>query len=195
MNLKKFRPLLLFGLALVLLLSATRAAFAQSDLVRFTVNNKSDKVFTLRLTGPETLYLVIDPNSAEVFTPKRGEYTFTMFSCGAYADGELDLTSIKTMIVPACGSGGPAKDTDQKIDASDTIKLVKITLENKVTNSAMVVVMTGPGTYVFSLKAGQKANYTIPRGDYTVTYYACSSSATRVFTAKANKTLSLSCPK
>ena len=192
MNLKKFRPLLLFGLALVLLLSATRAAFAQSDLVRFTVNNKSDKVFTLRLTGPETLYLVIDPNSAEVFTPKRGEYTFTMFSCGAYADGELDLTSIKTMIVPACGSGGPAKDTDQKNDASDTIKLVKITLENKVTNSAMVVVMTGPGTYVFSLKAGQKANYTIPRGDYTVTYYACNSSATRAFTAKANKTLSLS---
>ena len=195
MNLKKFRPLLLFGLALVLLLSATRAAFAQSDLVRFTINNKSDKVFTLRLTGPETLYLVIDPNSAEVFTPKRGEYTFTMFSCGAYADGELDLTSIKTMVVPACGSGGPEKDTDQKIDASDTIKLVKITLENKVTNSAMVVVMTGPGTYVFSLKAGEKANYTIPRGDYTVTYYACSSSATRAFTAKANKTLSLSCLK
>lgn len=192
--LKKYRSIAFIGLVLVLLISATSVAFAKSERVKFTVENDSDKVFTLRLTGPESLYLVIEPNTAEVFTPLRGVYTMTMYSCGAYANANLDLTTVKKMVVPECGSQGPDK-SDSKIDASDTIKLVKVTIHNKSTTSNMVVVMTGPGTYVFSFKAGEKANYTIPRGDYTVTYYACNSSATRAFTAKANKLLELSCPK
>jgi len=193
---KNYLPILLIFLALVVFVSALPGlASAQSEKVKFTVNNKSNKVFTLQLSGPQTLYLVVDPNSAEVYTPLRGKYTFTMFSCGVYADGDLDLTTIKTMVVPACGSAGPEKDSDQKIDASDTIKIVKITIENDATNSSMVVVMTGPGTYVFSLKAGQKQNVTIPRGDYNVTYYACNGVDTRSFSAKANKILELSCPK
>lgn len=192
--LKKYRSIAFIGLVLILLVSATSVAFAKSERVKFTVENNSDKVFTLRLTGPEGLYLVVDANSTEVFTPLRGVYDMTMYSCGAYANDDLDLTTIKTMVVPECGSQGPDK-SDTKIDASDTIKLVKVTIQNKSTTSNMVVVMTGPGTFVFSFKAGEKANYTIPRGDYNVTYYACSSSATRTFTAKANKLLELSCPK
>ena len=195
MNLKKLRPVLLLTLVLVLLISATGAAFAKSERVRFTINNKSDKIFSLQMAGPETLYLVVQPNSVGVFTPLRGAYSYTMFSCGAYANNNIDLSTMKTMVVPECGSGGPSSKSENKVDASDTIKLVKVTVENKATNSVMVVIFTGPGTYVFSLKAGQKANYTVPRGVYNVTYYACSASATRTFEAKANKTLSLSCPK
>ncbi|NUM45832.1 MAG: hypothetical protein HUU38_14100 [Anaerolineales bacterium] len=194
MNLKKYRSIIFMSLVLIFLISATGVAFAKSERVKFTVENNSNKVLTLRMTGPESLYLVVEAGETEVFTPLRGEYEITMFSCGAYADDELDLTTIKTLVVPACGSSGPPK-SDKKIDASDTIKLVKITIENDATNSTMVVVMTGPGTYVFSFKAGQKASYTVPRGDYKVTYYACNSSATRNFTAKANKVLELSCPK
>lgn len=191
---KKYRSIVFMGLVLILLLSATGVAFAKSERVKFTIENNSNKVFTLRLTGPENLYLVVEANSADVFTPLRGEYAMTMYSCGAYANDDLDLTTIKTMVVPECGSEGPP-ESDKKIDASDTIKLVKITIENDATNSTMVVVMTGPGTFVFSFKAGQKASYTVPRGDYKVTYYACNSSASRNFTAKANKILELSCPK
>lgn len=194
MNLKKYRSIIFLGLVLVLLISATSMAFAKSEQVKFTVENKSDKVFTLRMTGPENLYLVVEPETVKVFTPLRGLYDVTMFSCGAYADDEIDLTTVKIMVVPKCGSNGPDQ-SDKKIDASETIKLVKVTIENDATNSNMVVVMTGPGTFVFSFKAGQKASYTIPRGDYQVTYYACNSSATRTFSAKANKILELSCPK
>jgi hypothetical protein len=195
MNLKKFRPILLICLVFVILASALPGvAFALTEKVKFTIDNKSDKVFTLQMTGPETLYLVVEPDSAEVFTPLRGDYNFTMYSCGAYAVGEIDLNTIKTMIVPECGSNGPPSKSE-KVDASETIKLVKITIENDVTNSTMVVVLTGPGTFVFSLKAGQKQSYTIPRGDYTVTYYACNSSDTKTFTAAANKILELKCPK
>jgi hypothetical protein len=118
-----------------------------------------------------------------------------MFSCGAYAQGDLDLTTIKTMVVPACGSSGPPTKSSQKLDASDTIKLVKITIENDAPNSTMLVIMTGPGTFVFSLKTGEKHSYTIPRGEYAVKYYACNSIDTRVFNAKANKVMELGCPK
>jgi hypothetical protein len=117
-----------------------------------------------------------------------------MYSCGAYADDQLDLTTKKIMVVPECGSSGPPK-SDKKIDASDIIKLVKITIENDAPNSTMVMVMTGPGTFVFSFKSGQKASYTIPRGDYDVTYYACNKTGTRNFSAASNKILELQCPK
>ncbi|HNB54615.1 MAG TPA: hypothetical protein PK530_21890, partial [Anaerolineales bacterium] len=140
--LKKYRSIAFIGLVLILLVSATSVAFAKSERVKFTVENNSDKVFTLRLTGPEGLYLVVDANSTEVFTPLRGVYDMTMYSCGAYANDDLDLTTIKTMVVPECGSQGPDK-SDTKIDASDTIKLVKVTIQNKSTTSNMVVVMTG----------------------------------------------------
>jgi hypothetical protein len=196
MNLKKLHPILFVTLALIVLASTLpTTAFAKSEKVKFTVNNKSDKVFALWLTGPEYVYLVLEPDSAEVFTPLRGEYDFTMLSCGVYADGKIDLSTRKTMVVPECGSGGPKKTTGNKLDASDVIKLVKITVENNASNSNMVVVLTGPGSYVFSLKAGKDQSYTIPRGDYDVTYYACSSVGTRKFIAKANKVLELSCPK
>jgi len=196
MNPKKLRTILFITLVLALLVSALPGTvFAKSEKVRFTVNNKSDKVFSLWLTGPEFVYVVVDPDSAETFTPLRGEYKFTMLSCGAYADGELDLSTQKTMVVPECGSGGPTKTSGSKLDASDVIKLVKITIENNATNSNMVVVMTGPGTFVFSLKSGKDQSYTIPRGIYDVTYYACNKVGTRGFSARANKVLDLSCPK
>jgi hypothetical protein len=196
MKSNKLRSILFITLALTMLLSVLPGTvFAKSEKVRFTVNNKSEKVFTLWLTGPEYVYLVVQPDSAEVITPLRGEYKFTMFSCGAYADGDLDLTTRKTMVVPECGSGGPKKTTGSKLDASDVIKLVKITVENNATNSNMVVVLTGPGSYVFFLKAGKDQSYTVPRGDYDVTYYACNGVGTRMFSAKANKVLELSCPK
>ena len=195
-HLKNLRPVLLIALALVVLVSALPGlASAASDHVKFTVTNKSDKVFTLRLNGPELLYLVVEPGAKKTFTPLRGAYTFVMFSCGAYADGDLDLSTIKTMVVPECGSSGPENTTGKKIDASDTIKLVKITIDNNATSSNLLVILTGPGSYVFSLKTGQEQSYTVPRGEYTVTYYACSSVGTRSFTAKANKVLTLSCPK
>ena len=196
MNPKKLRSISLIALALVLLVSALPGAvFAKSEKVRFTVNNKSDKVFSLWLTGPEYVYIVVEPESAETLTPLRGEYSFTMFSCGAYADGDLDLSNQKTMVVPECGSGGPKKTSGSKLDASDVIKLVKITIENNASNSNMVVVMTGPGSFVFSLKTGKDQSYTIPRGVYDVTYYACNKVGTRGFSARANKILDLSCPK
>ena len=196
MNPKKLRSILLIALTLVLLVSELPGAvFAKSEKVRFTVNNKSDKTFSLWLTGPEYIYIVVDPDSAETYTPLRGEYKFTMFSCGAYADGDLDLSTLKTMVVPECGSGGPKKTSGSKLDASDVIKLVKITIENNASNSNMVVVMTGPGSFVFSLKTGKDQSYTIPRGDYDVTYYACNRVGTRAFSARANKVLELSCPK
>lgn len=188
------RMILVLVIIFMLAALVPATALAQTDRVRFTVQNKSDKVFTLWMTGPEYLYLVVEPKSTEVFTPLRGEYTFTMFSCGVYADSSINLSSQKKMIVPACGASGPEKKNDKTVDASDTIKLVKVTMKNATSSSNMVIILTGPSTYVFSLKAGQSHNYTIARGVYDVTYYACSGVGTREFSARAHKILELKCP-
>lgn len=184
-----------FSVMLFLAFFSTGSVFAKSDLIRFTVENKSNRVFTMRLEGPQFYYLVVGKDSAEVFTPKRGEYTYTMFSCGAYASGELDLSTQKKMVVPECGTNaGPQARAKNKIDVSKIIKLVKVTIEND-TNSNMLAVFTGPGTYVFSLKPGAEDDYTIPRGEYDITVYACGRVGPAKFVARANKTKTLGCPK
>ena len=66
---KYLRPALLIALALVVLFSTLPGiASAKSENVKFTVTNKSDKVFTLRLSGPELLYLVVEPGAKKTFT-------------------------------------------------------------------------------------------------------------------------------
>ena len=196
MKFKLSRKSIFILLVIALLVSALPGvAFAKSDRVRVTVTNKSDKVFSLWLTGPEYIYMTVDADSADIFTPLRGVYNYTMYSCGVYAYGEFDFTTQKKMIIPACGSAAPQKTGGDTIDVSETVKLVKVKMDNNVTNSNMVIVLTGPGTYVFSLKANEVKSYTIPRGEYNVTYYACGKSGTRMFVARANKVLELSCPK
>lgn len=184
----------LFAVVLLICLLIPTLAHAQSPRVKLTVQNKSNHAFSLWLTGPEYIYFTVEPESTAVFTPLRGVYSYWMFSCQTYAEGELDITKQKTMIVPPCGSASPQKSDDNTVDVSEIIKIVKVTMDNDATSSNMIIVLTGPGTFVFSLKAGEEKSYTIPRGEYNVTYYACGRSGTTTFTARADKILELVCP-
>jgi roadblock/LC7 domain-containing protein len=54
--------------------------------------------------------------------------------------------------------------------------------------------MTGPSTYVFTLKTDAKKNYSVAKGDYKVKVYACGGVFTRNFTADKNAKLKIICP-
>ena len=82
-----------------------QAVQAQEDLVRFTFVNKSDRLTSLRLYGNgQFYYFLLQPRETKVYTPVRGVYRMSFFSCGQYTNKELDLTKMYTLVVPACGT-------------------------------------------------------------------------------------------
>ncbi|HBX69189.1 MAG TPA: hypothetical protein DEH25_07360 [Chloroflexi bacterium] len=171
------------------------AQAGQPDLVGFTFVNKSDKLASLRLYGNDQFYyFLLKPGEAKYFTPVRGEYRMSFYSCGMYVNKTLDLTKQVKLVVPACGTVAYNGPTPPKvIDGGKIIKLVKVTLEN-ATDRYMKVVLTGPATYVFTFNKDQDKTYTISKGDYNYTVYGCGGSFTGTFYAYANKVFKFKCP-
>jgi hypothetical protein len=170
------------------------AAPAQAeDLVRLTIENRSNDYVTLRLTGPRFYYFSVKPGETRIFTPVRDVYDSTLYSCGVFTSDSMDLTKIQYIVVPACGTKGTKAEGATATDASAIIKLVKVTIENKA-ESSMVLILEGPGTYVFFLRAGEEKSYTIPKGEYDLTMYACWKIKKSKFYAYANKVQEYTCP-
>ena len=90
---------LFFTIALVLmallLLTSAVAAQEEADLVRLTIDNRTDQTVALGLTGVEegaAYYLVVGAGTERVFTVVRDEYTQTTVACGLSATGTVDIT-------------------------------------------------------------------------------------------------------
>jgi hypothetical protein len=118
----------------------------------------------------------------------------TFYSCGQYVNKELDLTKIKTLVVPSCGTVAyNSKPTAGVIDGGKILKLVKVTFENQ-TENYMKAILEGPATYVFSFGKDQEKTYTISKGEYTYTLYGCGGSFSGSFYASHNKVMKFKCP-
>ena len=169
----------------VILASMLLAAFfvpqqsvqAKSELVGFTFTNNSDRLASLRLYGNgQFYYFLLFPGESKYYTPVRGEYDMTFYSCGQYVNREIDLTKIKTLVVPACGTVA-----------------YNNTFENE-TDNYMKAILQGPATYVFSFAKDQEKTYTISKGEYTYTLYGCGGSFSKTFHATQDKVVTFKCP-
>jgi hypothetical protein len=204
-NRLSWRILLIVGISAVLLLTAAapfpvRATgttlLATSDLVRLTVDNRTEGTLSIILLGDDTVYrLIVGPGDIGMYTVQRGTYEKWVTACGTTVKEEdFEITRHTRMIMPICGANAnQAERSGSAIDLSDLIKIVPITIENN-SNTNMLAILVGPATYVFSLKKDAENDYTVARGTYSVKYYACGRSATRSFHADKNKVLELKCP-
>ena len=201
---KKHRSLqivVLFGIIATLLLTAVAPPPAQSvspgnqDLVRLTIKTKNTSPVSMKLEGPGYYYFTVQAESSAEFTVERGEYTATIYACGATTrDNDIDLSRQKTLVMPICGgNAGPVAQKVNKVDLSQYIKVVPVTLEND-SNTSMIMILTGPSTYVFSFKKGESKDFTIVRGEYDLKYYACGTYKTRTWYVHKGSELSLECP-
>jgi hypothetical protein len=187
--------LILTSILLAAFLVPQTSVNAKSELVGFTFVNKSDRLASLRLYGNgQFYYFLLFPGESKYYTPVRGEYDVTFYSCGQYVNKELDLTKKITLVVPQCGTvahnGIPPAGV---IDGGKIIKLVKVTFEND-TDRYMKVILEGPSTYVFTFNTDQEKTYTISKGDYDYTLYGCGGSFTGSFYAHHNKVMTFKCP-
>ncbi len=178
-------------------LAASAAKPAEAgDLVRLTVTNRTDKTLKIWLDGPAFYYLTVPAESTEVFTPQRGEYQYSYFACGITVRETLDLSSNLRLIQPICGSGNiPAAQENNTVDLGQVSRIVRVSFENK-TRGTIMLVLSGPATYVLTLAKDAKQEYTIRKGEYDVTMYAygCSLVTTTTFTARVNAKKTFKCP-
>ena len=150
---------------------------SQQTPVRLTIFNGSELPFSITLTGPGTYVLNVASGEERVFVMNRGVYSFEMMLCGVAAQGAMNVSKITTLTFKPCSN----------------VKLVQIAVENK-TGAGAAVTLSGPGSFVFSIPPGETRMFTIPRGDYALTYLACGTAVEGVFEARSHRTLSLTCP-
>ncbi len=170
-------------------------AYAQEDVVRLTINNNGDRDIWLQLDGPAYYYLHVRVGESKVYTPLRGVYDYTLYSCGTFVKGELDLTNQKTIEVPDCGMKAfyGAFDPTNTIDEGKMLNLVNVTFEND-TERFMLLILEGPSVYVFSFQPDEDKEYTIPMGYYHYTMYGCGSTYTGTMYARYHKVKEFACP-
>ena len=196
---KKQQIMIMITLAFVMIFAA--AAVPQADtqaaspLMRLIIENNSDQFVSLRLTGPANYYMSAVGGSTATYTPERGEYSYTLYSCGAYVHGEIDLTKhMVTYKVPPCGTKvftGPGATA--VVDGGRELRLVKVTFNNE-TDHNIVIVFSGTSSLAFFFYDGASKNYTIPKGDYSYEIYGCGPIRHGTMYAHANKVKDLTCP-
>jgi len=145
--------------------------------VRLTIWNGSELPFSIALNGPGTYVLNVSNGEERVFVVNRGAYSFDMMLCGVAAQGAMNLSKITTLKFKPCSNE----------------KLVQISVENK-TGAGAAVTFSGPGSFVFSIPSGESRTFTIPRGDYVLTRFACGAAGEGVFEARSHRILTLTCP-
>jgi hypothetical protein len=166
---KTLKVVLILSLLSIFLIAASPA---DTDLVRLTITNNSNDLVTLRMEGPSFYYLTVRSGETRIFTPKRGEYSARLYSCGVFVNKTMDLTVHQKILVPACGTKATTGDSSGTIDAGKLIKIVRVHFTNK-SDKNLVIILRGPGEFVFFIRSGETKTYTIPKGDYDVQQYGC----------------------
>jgi hypothetical protein len=191
------RSLALIGMLVVILLSAAAPVMtvrAEVDQVRLKVDNRNSKQITLQLNGPAYYYFKIAGEEKMTFAVNRGVYKYILTGCGMRTSGSLDLSVNKMLIMPVCGGSASNQTRDpNRIDLGKALKVVNVKIEN-LTEGNSQIVMTGPSTYVFTLKTDATKNVSLAKGEYLVKVYACGTVFSRKFTADKNAKLKIRCP-
>ncbi|MBC8332519.1 MAG: hypothetical protein H8E28_11110 [Anaerolineae bacterium] len=196
---------LVFLLTLVALVFAaivpqTNVLAQDADLVRLTINNKSERDIWYRLDAKEFgrydyYYFHIPAGEARYYTPVRGVYEYILYACGINVKGDLDLSTHKVINVPECGMKshyGP-QDQENIEDVGDQLRLVDVTLVND-SGRYMKLILEGPSVFVFQLFAEEEKEYTIPMGYYEITMYGCGGTHHLTFYARFHKVKEFTCP-
>lgn len=167
---------------------------AKSELVRLTVENRSSGSLYVWLTGPAVYYFEVKADETELFAVPRGEYSYRFRACGDTVSGTLDLNIQRKLVMPVCG-GRATSETNAAgtVDISEQIKIVEVSFENE-SDSRVLLIMTGPTTYVFTFEDDEEKDYTIAKGDYKVQVFACGGYGTRNFSAYKGRTMVIDCP-
>jgi hypothetical protein len=191
------RSLVLLGMLAVMLLTAAAPATtaqAQVDQVRLKVDNRNSKQIAIQLNGPVYYYFKIDGKEKMTFAVNRGVYKYILTGCGMRATGSLDLSVNKTLVMPVCGGSASNQTRDpNRIDLGKVLKVVNVKIEN-LTEGNSQIVMTGPSTYVFTLKTDASKNVSVAKGDYKVKVYGCGTVFTKNFTAEKDASWKIRCP-
>jgi hypothetical protein len=186
-------------LAAVLLLSALpmQALAATGDLVRFRVENRSDRSITVRLYSQDgserAYYMVIAAKTTKDMTPLAGTYDYRLSACGVMVKGQVDLSKNLNWIMPQCGDkGGPGTKAPNTQDVGKILKLVSIKLVNH-TGATMKIWLEGPFQYVFIIPNGGSKTVSILKGEYEWGHYACGPLDEGILHADMNKTRVFEC--
>ncbi len=153
------------------------ASGSKQGPIRLTIFNGSEFPFSITLTGPKTYIFNVVSGATREFVVDRGTYSFDMMLCRVGAQGAMNLNKTTTLTFKACSN----------------TKLVEVKLENK-TGTVSFVTLSGAGSFVFTIPAGETRTFTIPRGEYAVTRVVCGATVAGTFEARSHRTLVLTCP-
>ena len=118
MKTKRFFVTLMIALLAIFLLTSVAAAQEEADLVRLTVDNRTDQTVALGLTGVEegaAYYLVVGAGTERVFTVVRDDYTHTTLACGLTATGTVDINRQLFLNFTSC-FGPPANQGEPGLE-------------------------------------------------------------------------------
>lgn len=183
-------------ISLFLIAAAPMAQPRQSDLIRLTIDNRSEKLLTVILEGSKRYLFYVNSDTEKTFTPERGEYRYTITACGVTVKGKMDLTTNKKIVMPPCSNGlGGKGNNPNRINLSEKIKLVKMSIKNE-TGGYIRLVLTGPNTHVWEFKTGETKKLSLARGTYTYTVYGCGGTfeSRKPVKVSTNTVLSIKCP-
>ena len=187
----------LFNLGILLALVFAAVAPATSTLAApaqavLKVTNHSGTTLKLWLTGPVSYTISVPVGKTKTYDVNRGKYKFTASACGITATGALDMSINRNLVMPPCGGRVTTSDV-HTVDLGKYLKVVKVEVVNKSTGVATVV-FRGPAVYMLTLKKNADKFYTMAKGDYKVTVYACGETTKHNFTADNKKKFVITCP-
>ena len=144
------------GIVLLLVLGSLLfvAALPQENVFAqdLTISNPSSRDAWLELSGPAFYNLRVNAGETKVFTPQRGTYNFTLYSCDSYESGVMNLTGNEKIEIDTCG--------------------VRLTINNG-SDTDVWLRIDGPMYYNFHVKAGESKIFTPKHGVYDYTLNHC----------------------
>jgi hypothetical protein len=183
------------GILLALVFAAIAPAtstMAASEQAVLKVENQSNTTLKIWLTGAGRYALSVPAGKTKTYDVVRGDYKFTASACGVTASGPLDMSINRNVVMPPCGGRVNSND-GHTIDLGKYLKVVKVEVLNKSTGVATVT-FKGPAVYMLTLKKGADNFYTMAKGVYKVTVYACGETRKMNFTADNKKKFVVTCP-
>jgi intracellular sulfur oxidation DsrE/DsrF family protein len=182
---------ILLALVFAAIAPATTASAASAQAV-LKVTNRSDTTLKLWLTGPARYTISVPAGKTKTYDVVRGSYKFTGSVCGITATGTLDVSINRNLVMPPCGGKVTSSDV-HTIDLGQFFRVVKVEVKNQSTGVATVV-FKGPAVYMLTLKKNADNFYTMAKGKYIVTVYACGETVKKNFTADNKKKFVVTCP-
>jgi hypothetical protein len=187
----------LFNLGILLALVFTAVAPATTTLAApaqavLKVTNHSATTLKIWLTGPASYAVSVPANKTKTYDVNRGKYKFTASACAVTATGALDMSINRNVVMPPCGGMVTSSDV-HTVDLGKYLRVVKVEVVNKSTGAATAV-FKGPASYTFALKKDADKFYTMKKGVYKVTVYACGETFKKNFTADNKKKFVITCP-